>query len=209
MPTGYTADVGDGEMTDLRPFIERCAHAFIPSMRDQSMDAALPTEDTYNDSSYHTESLEKAYKKLANAKSFDRKQAAAAARKEHNKELKHDREYLEKKRLTQARYEAMLELVYTWEPPTKEHAGLKKFMVEQLSESIEFDCGGSYFEDKLTELERRGPLDGDTWKTKEIEKAYKDIEYHTEEMAKDKERQEKNTAWIQALIKSLPEPSMT
>lgn len=209
MPTGYTADVGDGKMTDLRPFIERCAHAFIGSLRDSALDSALPTEDTYSVSSYHTEALDKAYKQLAKVKSMDRKQATAAAKKEHNKELKHDREYLEKKRVTKGNYEAMLEQVYAWQPPTKEHEGIKKFMVEQLSESIEFDCGGDYFENQLASLEKRGPLSGDAWKTKEIERAYKDITYHAEEMAKDKDRQEKNTAWIQALIKSLPEPATT
>lgn len=203
MPTSYTSPVGDGEMIELRPFIERCAHAFIYSLRDSGLDSPLPTEDTYSSSEYHLESLEKAYKRLAAAKSLDRKQAGTAAKKEHREEVKHDEEYLAKNEATRERYEAMLEQVYTWEPPTKEHEGLKKFMVEQLSESIEFDCGGSYWEEHLANLQKRGPLSGDQWKEQEIERANKDIEYHSEEMAKDKDRAAKNTAWIQALIGSL------
>lgn len=205
MPTGYTSEVQTGEVTDLRTFIERCAHAFIVSLRDSRMDSPLPTEDTYSASSYHTESLERAYKSLALAKSLNRQQASEQARKEHREEIKRYKELVAKQAVEQERYEAMLEQVYTWQPPTDNHVGLKKFMVEQLSGSIEFDCASTLWQDELDKAERLGPLTGDEWKKKQIEQANHDIEYHTEEMTKDRERQETNTAWIQALIKSLPE----
>lgn len=170
------------------------------------MDSPLPVEDTYSTSPYHLKELEKAYKRLAKAKSLSRKETDAASRKEHARLVKHDKEYIAEAAVTRTNYEAMLERVYAWEPPTEEHVGLKKFMVEQLATSIEFDCGGDYWENHLAKLVKDGPLSGDAWKAQEIEKANRDIEYHTEEMTKDKKRHETNTAWIQALIKSLPEP---
>lgn len=209
MPTGYTSDVGDGKMTDLRPFIERCAHAFIVSLRDSGLDSPLPNEDTTSDSTYHQEGLTKAYKRLAKAKSMDRKAASVEAKREHREAIKSDEEYLARKAETKARYEAMLELVYTWEPPTEEHVGLKTFMVEQLSTSIEFDCGGDHWENHLKDLKERGPLSGDDWKAREIVKANEDIQHHSERIAKERERVEHNTAWIQALIGSLPVEATT
>ncbi|VTR91619.1 unnamed protein product [Gemmata massiliana] len=40
----------------------------------------------------------------------------------------------------------MLEHVRAWEPPSTDHENLKQFMIDQLRESIDFDCRGEYRE---------------------------------------------------------------
>ena len=46
----------------------------------------------------------------------------------------------------------MLEQVEQWEPPTEKHVELKKFMIDQLNESIRFDTSTSYYEEILAGL---------------------------------------------------------
>ena len=44
------------------------------------------------------------------------------------------------KDIKRRRYNTMLLKVVKWQPPTPEHEGLKKFMIDQLHDSIEWDC---------------------------------------------------------------------
>src|SRR5438309_7441629 len=46
MPTGYTADVGNGKVTDFATFALTCARGFgaLITMRDDPMDAEIPDE---------------------------------------------------------------------------------------------------------------------------------------------------------------------
>jgi hypothetical protein len=54
-----------------------------------------------------------------------------------------NRKWKDHHELTLNRYQAMLLEVQAWEPGADELAPLKNFMLEQIQESIRFDCGGS------------------------------------------------------------------
>jgi len=96
------------------------------------------------------------------------------------------------------RYEAMLAQVKAWTPPTSEHQGLKDFMVEQLEESIDFDCGTDY----LTVPER---LTGAAHKEQQLHSARWNVYYHTEHGEADKKRANERTTWVRALRQSFAE----
>lgn len=53
----------------------------------------------------------------------------------------------------------MLDQVQLWQPPTDDHMGLKEFMIQQIEESIKFDCA-SYAEDRVSMIRL---LSGDEW----------------------------------------------
>ncbi len=88
---------------------------------------------------------------------------------------------------------AMLDAAKAWEPPTKDHAGLKDFMIEQLSESLHGD------------MRWPGPVEqtGSEWRANEIVRAKKDIDYHTREQEKEVERANTRTEWVKSLRQSL------
>lgn len=96
------------------------------------------------------------------------------------------------------RYRVMLVQVERWVPPTEDHHKLKRFMQEQLAESIKFDCQPWHSE----------PLPAaDDWFREEVEKAEKAASYHLLEHKKEVVRVRNSNQWVSDLRASLPETS--
>jgi hypothetical protein len=109
-------------------------------------------------------------------------------------------EQIDKQNKLKVAYEDMLVKANKWVPPTTEHEGLKKFMIEQLSESLTYDCGPDYYESELSKIESYTYEDV----VSDMRDSNKrDIEYHTNELKKDNERVDTRNEWISALYKSL------
>lgn len=200
MPTGYT----DGIKIDtpFRDFAMQCARAFgaCIEMRDDPLSAPIPEE--FSASSYHLEKLEQAIADLERAKAMTLEQAVAEIQQYNAQQAAGKERTLKESRDTRARYERMLGFVRNWTPPTTEHAGLRKFMEEQITESIKWDCHDS---DDFTERYYGGPFAGTPaqWIAQQQEKAQKDIDYHKQHHAEDCERARSRTAWVKALRDSL------
>jgi len=196
MPTGYTAKVATGEISDFESFAWLCARAFgaCISLRDDPMTTTRPGVFVARD--YHRKALSEARSELARLVALTDDDWCA----EHDaaqKKVIYDRESENAKRLEQkGRYETMLNAVIAWEPPTEDHVEMKSFMEKQLRESIDFDCApvDKYYPDLP-------PVD--QWKLERIESARRNIEYHEKEDAKEHERIRGRNAWIEALAESL------
>lgn len=195
MPTGYTADVADGKVSDFPAFALRCARNFgaLIMMRDDPMDAPIP--DEFNGGSYHEEALDRARQGLAELADITDEQCQSRADSEYADALLANAKTRAKYAEQRARYEAMLANVRAWVPPTKDHVGLKDFMIQQLEESIRFDCSYEPSEPKH--------LTGAEWKDERAIRLACDIEYHTTERAKDRHRNNERTAWVRDLKASL------
>lgn len=196
MPTGYTADVQGGKVTDFSAFAMQCARAFgaLIMMRDDPADA--PIKD-FEPSMYNLEAKRKAEAELMALRSMTVEEIRAAYRAEQDKATRYRDEYLQRKETERVRYEAMLAKVRAWEPPTAEHVGLKTFMVEQLVESIKFDCGGDW----TPEIPYDGP---DKWWQEQVSSAERAIARHAAEHEKEIERTEGRNRWVRELRASLP-----
>jgi hypothetical protein len=195
MPTGYTAGVADGTIKDFKTFALRCARNFgaLVTMRDEPFDAEIP--ESFEPSSYYKEKLENSLNDFENFKKLTNEQIEEQCQKSYEDELASYNEYKEKDLIQQQNYENMLKKVKDWNPPTSEHQNMKKFMVEQLTESIRFDCGYSRQEPiKLSSKE---------WAEKEFNKINKDIEYYQKALAEEEARCRERTEWIKALRNSL------
>ncbi len=97
------------------------------------------------------------------------------------------------------KYDSMLSDVYAWTPPTEDHNGLKTFMIDQIKESIRFDCSIEYYIEK----QLISPLSGIEWREQEKLKAIHNIQYHEKEYALEVQRCTDRTNWIKALRISL------
>lgn len=196
MPTGYTADVADGKVTDFAKFAMQCARAFgaLVSMRDEPSDAAIP--ETFEPCDYHVNALRDARAELARLKGMTIDEQEAACRKASQEAQDFWDRYEAEKVAKRKRYEAMLARVEAWEPPTSEHVPMKEFMSKQLRESIDFDCGPAY-------CARPEPKKRSEWYVKEIEEAASNVARHEAEHAKEVERARGRTEWVRALRSSL------
>jgi hypothetical protein len=198
MPTRYTAVLGEGKkVVTFREFALNCAHAFgaLVLLRDSDPKAEIPR---FEPSDYNSRGLAEAKKKIAEASKWSAAKAQDLADKAYSEAVAEREKTEQKRKGSEMRYRAMLKEVKAWTPPTSEHEGLKKFMVEQLEESIKFDCGplGEWYPipKKLTWEQYRAEV---------IAKAQKDVLYHAAEHAKEVERTNSRNAWVDALKESL------
>ena len=197
MPTGYTAPVADGTITTLRAFALQCARAFgaTISMRDDPQDAEIP--DKFEPSDFYAKSLQAALARLRHLNGLSPIDAQREMQQQHSRHLARWREHSWDDARQRVRYNAMLQAVESWEPPTPEHDGLHDFMHKQLSESIAFDCGGKYMH--MPRLQR-----WPEWLAEQIAEAERDIDYHAEHQVAENERAATRTAWVRELRASLP-----
>jgi len=191
MPTGYTTDIYDGKEVSFKDFTLLCARAFgaCVTQRDDPLNVKpkiMPEE------SYHTKELNKLkeFKKPTKAEfnSYIKKQKA-----DHLKNIK-ERNVLKK------RYSHMLEEVKKWHPPTKDHESLKQFMIEQLTQSINFDCQTDFSENEIKTFSH---MSYDSYVLEKLDLHNRKLKYHKEQEAKEIATIKKRNKWITDLYNSL------
>jgi hypothetical protein len=198
MPTGYTADIKNG--ITFEKFVMNCARAFgacLP-MRDDPQGTTIP--DKFEPSDYHPERLKEIHSELNKIDEITEKEAETFAQQEYENEIERCRKYIEEYNKLEDQYRTMLSKVKAWQPPTEDHIELKKFMIEQINSSIKFDCSTKYYIKKLEEIK---PLTGIKWLDKERKILLKDLDYHSREWTKEKERINGRNEWVKQLRESL------
>lgn len=199
MPTGYTAELYDGKApVTFERFILQCARAFgaLVTMRDDPHDAAIP--EKFEPADYHAKSLERGRRDLAEVRALSESACDERAAIEYDR-LVSERKQSEERRLAiRVRYEAMLVHVRAWTPPTPDHDGLKRFMVEQLEGALDFDC-------KPIDKWWPAPVrqSGLAWRASRVEQLERSIARDAEQSAEEVTRADSRTAWVAALRGSL------
>lgn len=198
MPTGYTHQIAGG--ITFKEFALSCAKAFgaCITMRDQPSDAPIP--DEFKPATYNSKAAAEAREKLAKVKAMTSLECEGAAKADFQKSLDHHTRSIEEDRKLEAKYRAMLAEVEAFNPPSDEHQNLKKFMREQILESIKFDCSTDYHEKEIAKLK---PAQGEEWRQAEIKVCLHVIAYHDEEQRKENERTASRNLWVSQLRSSL------
>ena len=124
--------------------------------------------------------------------------AQKEADKEYAEAVERTKKTIEEYNHLRELYEAMLRKVRAWQPPTSDHQGLKDFMIEQITGSIDFDCDTKYWIDDFPQ-----PKTGAGWLGEKRKKAMGDLSYHSSEHSKEVSRVDGRNAWIKALKESL------
>lgn len=192
MPTGYTAAVADGTITEFGPFVMQCARAMgaCITMRDDPSDAPIP--ERFEPSTYYEEHLEDARKRLSWLRSLTPAEQETEAEAEHTKALEGHRKFNADRERENTRYQAMIDKVAVWSPPTEDHENLKDFMLEQLRISI-----STYENPEPTRLS------GDAWYAKALGDAMSEVDWLEEKNAEEIERTEGRNKWLRELRASL------
>lgn len=196
MPTGYTSKLYEGEQS-FNDFILRCARALgaLITMRDDDWDVPIPKELEVDD--YHAKRISEAKARLTKFEKLTDEQIQKKIDKQYAQRIKEDMESKKENDDRRNRYQAMIAQVKAWNPPTKDHEGLKKFMLSQLTESMEHDC-----HDYSKEKPHAKPTVAE-WKKDELESIRWDVDYHTKENQEEIERTRGRNEWLQALWGSL------
>jgi len=199
MPTGYTSRIADG--ISFEEFVMSCARGMgaLIMMRDEPMDAPIP--ERFEPSDYHEKKLAEAQAELDRLKKITIDEADKQASIEFMEELdRHDKAMQNKAELRQ-KYESMLAQVNAWHPPSQDHEGFKKFMIEQITGSIEFDCDESHYIENPPM--RMSAVD---WLNKKVANAFRDVDYHRKGRDEEIARTEGRNIWIKKLRDSLVIP---
>lgn len=196
--TGYTAELVEKDMT-FEQWALTCARAFgaLIEMRDDALDAAIP--EKFEPSRHHVEKKQAAVAKMAELGALNVSERLRYGQNRRKATLKGLCDSLEETRKTVAKLHLMLAHANRWEPPTIEHQGLKDFMVQQLTDSIEHS-GSDYLVRRIAEVEASEPIE---FFNSDLEQAEKDIEYHARSYAEECERVATRNQWVADLRASL------
>lgn len=197
MPTGYTAKIADG--ISFEEFLLSCAKAFgaCVTMRDDDLNTPIPEE--FRPSDYHKKEIAIVKCKLKRLETLKVSDIEKLAEKQYQDEIKLNKKMISEANSLRKKYEAMLEKVNSWVPPTPEHENLKNFMIQQITESIDFDCDTEYYlEKKFIKLPWR------QWLKEEKQMLQHDLVYHMKKHREEIERVEGRNKWIKELRMSLP-----
>lgn len=193
MPTGYTAAVRDGTITDFAAFALRCARAFGATIMQRDDDPNDPPKFR-SESAYYRNALAKARAEVDRLGKVTVAGAALEAKAEYQAAMKRWEEARSEMAAVRERYADMLAHVLAWNPPTTEHQGLRDFMEQQLRESIKFDC-----HDRPKPKRRSGT----EWLAERRQRAARDVAYYAKALHEEEQRVASSNGWILALYQSL------
>lgn len=196
MPTGYTAKVATGEITELKDFALTCARGMgaLIMMRDEPASAPIP--ERFEPSPYYKDEADKAEAELAKLMAMSEQEAQAAADAALADTIAQNEKWLADKATQRERYDAMIAKVRAWEGAPE---GIKGFMLEQLTESRKWDCPEK---DYLPEPVAQS---GAEWRAYQIKTLGERLSRYRDEHGKEVKRTEDRNAWIAQLRKSLAE----
>lgn len=193
MPTGYTNKILEG--ASFEEFAVEAMRAFgaTITMRDEPSGTEIPTQ--FKPSVYHAKQALKDTRQLREINKMSVEDAEKEAYKEYKASLKSGKKYLNEKITNFKKYQRVLEKAVDFEAPTKDHEDYANFMVEQITGSIDFDCGS--IDDTIKSITTARPTTGEEWLEKRKTSLNKSIEYHYKEHAKEISRTNERSKWVQ------------
>jgi len=195
MSTGYTAGIKNG--ISFEEYVLRCARNFgaCITMRDEPFDKPIP--EKFEESDYYKKKVENIKEKLQELKSLSDAELQIIIDKEYENKIKDNQERILECKALKEKYDEMLYQVNEWNPPSKEHIGLKNFMIDQINISYS-DCDYSYYENK-----KIIKLQIEQYKYEKEKELLKDLDYHMKRWKEEAERTAERNLWIKQLRESL------
>lgn len=202
MPTGFTDKVLDGQITEFKDFAMMCSRAFGATihMRDDSMDKAYEPRVPHG---YHVERIAKAKADLDALNGLTDEEVVKNFHTITQDSINYYKEQKATAEANLAKMTAMLDKVSAWVPPTDEHKHFQEFMLDQLTQTIKWDCKSDYYEGKIVELNDQLTLEASVLRANELEDIDRSLAYHTKQHEDDIQRCNDANKWMSDLINSL------
>lgn len=203
MPTGYTYGIIEGKVKTFKEFAENCMRNFgaCIHMRDDDSDKKYTPRIP---SDYHSKKLKEASIKLKKNAELSDKEIIKQEKKKLNDDKKHYLEEIEKTKKTAAILESFLSKAKSYKAPTKEHEGIRDFMIQQLESTIDHDGDHSYYTEQLQEIKTNiYSINADVIRCEAIKNINDDMNYHLKHHKEEIKRCADSNKWVEVFIESL------
>ena len=200
MPTGYTYKLMEEGM-DFRTFVLLCARAMGACImqRDDQMSDPPKIQDT---SYYNLERSKECENNIAELRAMTPEQRHEYGVQKQAVEINDATASFLKEQTENKRLSEMQIMVDSWRPPTKDHQGLKDFMLEQLAISKH---NLDYAHERVARAKEKPP---EAFYVEDLSGSIHSVSYHQDETLKEFERVNNRNRWIESLYRSLPEPKL-
>ena len=195
MPTGYSAPVVDGEITDTHTYARRCLRAFGVAVmqRDQPLDEPVPRVQE-PDLTWYNKCIKDAQERLEFFENGTEKEIRKAWKDDLHKRTLERAEWAKKTKLENQRIDAMIAKIEQWDGAPS-NFDIKGFMIDQLNISR---TDPSYAHDPIS-----------TWLTPEdyrqscIRNAKHSIEYNKTSIQEEIDHVNERNKWMNEFENSL------
>jgi len=196
MPTGYTAKLMK-EGQGFQEFVMLCARAMgaCVILRDEPLDKPIP--EAFEPSPFAAEQQKLAVAEASRLKAMSPEERTAFGEEKKQAEIRRINASIAKSVSADARLAGMAAKVEAWTPPSEDHVGLKKFMLEQLDISHE---GTEYEERALAAARDKTP---EQFWEEALAAALGETHYYATEQEKESERVAGRNDWLRQLRDSL------
>jgi hypothetical protein len=192
MPTGYTYSIIENDGISFEDFVLQCATAFLVSCRENPIRDKIP--ERVEEDTYYKNAFEEVTTRLERYRNMSIEEANVLAHQEYLDRIEKQKQNFEKTTEEIQQFNAMLNKVIAWNPPSETHEGLKKFMIEQIQTSIP---NLNDYNEAISELS------GSKYLKIKMECALEDINYSKKKWDEEKERVKKTNIWITQLRDNL------
>ncbi len=194
MPSAYTCDLYEDKPITFKEFVLTCSRAFGATLDQHDDPPDAPRRLPGARTQYYDEAQAAAEADLDRYRGASYELINEWALDDHEAALARWREVDQKRRDVEGRYRDMLAQVIGWLPPTNDHYALKEFMVDQLKESIRFDC---------SVVEPPVRLTVDEYRESRVAAATSSIKHYTKQRSEEIKSTDQRRNWITTLAKSL------
>ena len=195
MPTGYTSDLYELKDVSFADYATTCSRAWGARVTERDNSFSTPyVPRTVGD--YETKALSNAVAKLDEFLLRTDEDWSAAFQEDKEKVFVTNAEADSIRGQRRIKYEDMLDQINAWEPPTEDHVAFKKFMVEQIEGSLEFDCKGFTWKPAILDqtIER--------YKIDALQNINGEIDRLMKSLAEEIERVRTSNKWVRDLFDS-------
>lgn len=204
MPTGYTAQIEDGKITNAKDFLLLCTRAFGVAIDLKDEPLSTPTPMEFEPDEYYKIKLQRRKQELEKLELMTIDEFIKQEKRSMQESAEFAREHIEKMESANKRYMQIREVIVKWNPPTASHENLRKFALEQIDKSIysedEFQWATKRIERSNNE---RSQEEWNNLLNEYIEAAKEDVQrakkYYDDEVKLAKQK----TVYMKALIESI------
>lgn len=204
MPTGYTADIVEGKVKTFKDFAKRCIRAFGATihMRDEPLSKKYEPRKA---DQYYIDRVEECEEELIKLKNAGDQFFIDKIRSGLNSDYAYYSNRIKEIQEVRARLDSILEEAEKWVPPTEDHVEAKKFMINQLEETIRYDGDADYYVDELEKIKTKleSPIDVLKIRYEMIADAEEELERARERLKEETDRCEDSNKWAEQFLKSI------
>ena len=201
MPTAYTDGVASGEITSFKEYGMLCARAFgaCVTMRDEPLSSDIPE---FKPNRYNASKIKELEEEISELLSMTEEEKKVAFESHKSELIKMFEEKIAEKLEMEQRYKKMLSKAEKFVPPSPDHVEYKKFIINQLKDSIGWDCDTSFY---CNEIKNLNSLSAQEWFDEELKDKKESLNFHQQEMQEEYSRVESRNNWVSKLKEALDE----